>query len=401
MPFIRTLHARLVPAAVLLLVLGAAAAQTAGVAPATPSSAASRPAPGIEPGYLDSLLQGWPQTLVTVPSKPLLDSDMQARAQALSAELRPLLIAAARRWLDEVRAALPQADEPALVNGWIARMNNEMVTWMVSSPGAAREGIEWRLAQQPGYCRDRQALHEDQWALLAERLLFLQPLQGSEREAAIAVERQRWERWLTGGLVESGSPAPSPQLQAFQAAERQRAGEPVAPHPMTPWLSRLVFGERAPAPYAHLDVSCTLVQWWLANEVQRRSLSPQEAMRLFRYGTLPPGEDLLLMPADVRKRARAAAIDAFPPIAEHFGVTGATRVAVWLDAAGRVRDTQVTQRQLTMDGLAAGQVPLAFEQTLDRATFARVRAMRFDKPDPDKLRDGVVRRDMEFTWKLK
>ena len=349
---------------------------------------------------LNGLIAEWSNSVVSVPDKLPLDGDMQARARTLSGEVGPALNAAGRRWLEEIRAASPQVSDLALSRPLMARLNNELVSWLVSSPGAAREDIEWRLAQKPSFCRERAELHQGQWAFLVERLLLLQPLQDSERESAIAAERQRLKLWLAGGLVEGSGPTPPPQLQAFQAAERQRAGEPVYAQAMVPWLSRQILGERAPLPYAGLMQECALMQWWLANEVQRRSLSPQEAMRLFRHGTLPANENLLLMPGAVRQRSRTAAIDEYPPIAQSYEVTGTTQFAVVLDAAGRVRDMQVTQRRLEMPGLAAGQVPLAFEQTLDRATFARVRAMRFDKPDADKLREGVVRQEMEFVWKL-
>jgi hypothetical protein len=147
-------------------------------------------------------------------------------------------------------------------------------------------------------------------------------------------------------------------------------------------------------------VECALMQWWLANEVPRATLSPEAAMRLFRFGTLPANENLLLMAGEVRQRARNAAPDAYPPIAQRFEVTGATEVAVVLDAAGRVRDVQVTRRTLQMPGLRPGHGPLALEQTMDRATFARVRAMRHAQPDASQLRQGVVRQQMELLWKL-
>ena len=325
---------------------------------------------------------------------------MQYHAQRLNAEMASLMSAAARRWLAEIEAAEPGAGMATVYQRLMARANNELVSWIVSSPGEEREATEWRLAQQPSFCRVRSDLHEKEWALLAERLLLLQPLQGSERAAAIAAERRRFERWLAGDLPAQSTPTPPPQLQAFQAAERQRAGEPVAPNPMSPWLSRQVMGESPPKPYADTLQSCALVQWWLANEVQQRSLAPAAAMRLFRFGTLPASERLLLMRSSTRDRAFNAPIDDYPPIAQAFELTGVTRVALTRDASGRVRDVQIMQRRLQMPGLAPGQVPLAFEQTLDRAAFARVRAMTMDKPDPNTLRNGVARAELELVWKL-
>jgi hypothetical protein len=382
-----------------LLALGMASAQ----APArAPSAAASAPA-GLnaeELRYIESMIDAWPGMVISLPAKLPLDADMAARAKALTAEMETAMKAAGRRWLQEIRAAHPQASASLTMLHLTARLNDELVAWLVSSPGAEREATEWRLAQNPGYCRQRSSLHEDGWALLADRLLFLMPLQGSERDAAIAAERQRWQRWLSGGLPPTSSPMPPPQLQAFQAAERQRADEPVGTQAMTPWLSRQVLGERPPVPYAGLMVECALMQWWLANEVPRAALSPEAAMRMFRFGTLPANENLLLMAAEVRQRARRAALEDYPPIAQRFEVTGATEVAVVIDAAGRVRDVQIIRRTLQMPGLRPGHGPLALEQTMDRATFARVRAMRHEKPDASKLRQGVVRRQLEMLWKL-
>ncbi|RVU49547.1 energy transducer TonB [Rubrivivax rivuli] len=384
-----------------LLGFGLASAQAPATAPVAPTAASAPAALSAEERrYIEGLIDDWPGMVISLPAQLPLDADMAARAKTLTAEMELLMKAAGRRWLQEIRAAHPQASAPVTLLHLMARMNDELVAWLVSSPGAEREATEWRLAQHPGYCRLRSKLHEDGWALLADRLLFLMPLQGSERDAAIAAERQRWQRWLSGSLPATSSPMPSPQLQAFQAAERQRADEPVGTRAMTPWLSRQVLGERPPVPYGGLMVECALMQWWLANEVPRAGLSPEAAMRLFRFGTLPANENLLLMAGEVRQRARRAAAEDYPPIAQRFEVTGATEVAVVIDAAGRVRDVQIIRRTLQMPGLRPGHVPLALEQTMDRATFARVRAMRHAKPDASKLRQGVVSRQLELLWNL-
>jgi hypothetical protein len=348
----------------------------------------------------EAVINDWSRSVVNPPSKSALDADMAARLKVLGDELRPLLQAAGRRWLGEVRAAAPDATGGEIELRLMARLNDELVSWLVSSPGAAREAIEWSLAQQPAYCRQRLSLHETQWALLADRLLFLQPLKGPEREVAIAAERQRWQAWLNGALQEPSTPTPPPQLQAFQAAERQRGDEPVGRHAMSPWLSRFMLGERPPKPYGGLMEECALMQWWLANEVERASLAPQQAMRLFRFGTLPVSEDLLFLPRDVRQRARNAADGDYPPIGQRFEVTGATRATVLLDSAGRVLEVQITERQLTRPGLAPGRAPVAFEQTFDRATFARLRAARFERPAAADVIKGVARKQVELKWTL-
>ncbi len=362
--------------------------------PAAPAEAAAAQS------YFEAVINDWSRSVVNLPPKTALDADMAVHARVLGDELRPLLQAAGRRWLDEVRAAAPSATSHEIDIGLIARLNDELVGWLVSSPGAAREAIEWTLAQRPAYCRERSSLHKPQWALLAERLLFLQPLKGAEREAAIAAERQRWQVWLSGALQEPGTPTPPPQLQAFQAAERQRGDEPVGRLAMTPWLSRVMLGEQAPKPYDALLEECALMQWWLANEAERASLTPQQAMRLFRFGTLPVSDTLLLMPHEVRRRARSAAAGDYPPVAQRFEVTGATRATVLLDAAGRVLEVQITGRRLTRPGLEPGRTPVAFEQELDRAAFARLRAARFERPAAADVVKGVARKHVELMWKL-
>lgn len=349
---------------------------------------------------LQPLIESWSRQIISVPAKPVLGADMAARLPALGAELQPLLAAAGARWLGELTTAMPGATAGSLYLPLMARLNHELVSWMVSSPGTAREGIEWKLAQQPGYCRERSSLHEDQWALLADRLLFMQPLQGAEREAAIAAERQRWQLWLAGGLKEAGTPTLPPQLQALQAAERQRGDEPVSPHAMSPWLSRMTLGERPPKPYGGLMQECALVQWWLINEVARTSLSPPEAMRLFRFGTLPASENLLYMPPETRRLIRTSPAGSYPPIAQRFEVTGTVTATVLLDATGRLLEAQITSRQLSMPGLAPGRAPAAYEQELDRASFARLRATRFDTPAATDLNKGVARKEVQLAWRL-
>jgi hypothetical protein len=378
----------------------AAAWVSSNVIAVTPPPAVPAEAAADQP-YFEALINDWSRGIVSPPSKTVLDTDMAARVKALGDELRPLLQAAGRRWLDEVRAAAPAATSGEINIRLMARLNDELVSWLVSSPGAAREAIEWTLVQQPAYCRERLSLHETQWALLADRLLFLQPLKGAEREAAIAAERQRWQAWLSGALQEPGTPTPPPQLQAFHAAEKQRGDEPVGRLAMTPWLSRFMLGERAPKPYGSLMEECALMQWWLANEVESAALTPQQAMRLFRFGTLPVSEKLLLMPSEVRQRARSGAAGDYPPIAQRFEVTGITRATVLLDAAGRVLEVQITGRQLTRPGLEPGRASVAFEQELDRAAFARLRAARFERPAEADVVKGVARKQLELVWSLK
>lgn len=388
-------------------VVGQVHAASASTAPPT-----ALPSPALKPvaqqadqaeerRYFLPLIQGWSLDVLSPPAKAMLDADMSARLKALDVEWRPQLEAAGLRWLAEARAAEPSATQLEIGMRLLARLNDELVGWLVSSPGTSREATEWALAQKPAYCRDRASLHTGQWALLADRLLFLQPLTGAERDAALAAEHQRLQAWLSGALPQTATPTPPPHLQAFQAAERQRAGDPVGSRGMLPWLSRQMLGERPPELHGGLSETCALVQWWLVGEVEKGALTPDEAMRQFRYGLLPDSRYLLFIPHSVRKLAHEALAGDYPPPAALFGVTGRTRATVLLDATGRVLEVLIMERHLSRPGLEPGRPALALEQMLDHAAYARLRATRFARPDASQLVKGVAREIKEVVWGFK
>jgi hypothetical protein len=337
----------------------------------------------------------WLKRVFDVPQNLSVDPGLreagEAMAQALLDRMRPIL----RTWIEEERARVgasaPSGDVDRHV---LARLVNELALWQLDRVGGEHEQAWLEVAQKPGICRA-----DSTDSLFARRLLWLQAATPARRTAMQAGEVELLRRF---GTLRDAVPE-RPTVPAFERAERLlqqiKSGGARPPVAMPPVLAAQLFGPDDSVDALAAESRCALHQWWLQNALRDTSPKPDEAALVFRYAQLADASRLLSVPPAASADKAQVQADGYPDLARSFIVQGRIVVEALVDEQGRLRRARVIQRDLNVPGIH-GIRPVAFETTLDQASTDRAKTVKFQKPDPAKLKGGESAQRIEFVWRL-
>lgn len=291
-------------------------------------------------------------------------------------------------WLDEERLRQAGAGKPpsskSVYLAVYARILNELALWQIE-PGDARyeNATLAALRNGPGVC---DVAGDYNFTDFASRILRIQALPATEREAMLAGERQLLAHWGQPRANLAPWPDPLPQQAAYALLQQ---GPADADHPklaLPPRLAYTVLGQGKDYASLHPVERCILQQWWL-QESLRRGVAPAAALNAFRYGTLLTVFDRAGNAFDkpgAEADTNPAGPPPYPSVAAHFGVTGVTTVNVRLDPAGKPLQAAVIDRKVDVPGIR-GVRPVAFENVFDAAIvkYATQDGRTYGKPSGD------------------
>jgi hypothetical protein len=305
---------------------------------------AAAPAPGPYPDAVMAGLFEMMRTHVaprfTVFGDDELDADSRAAAQAMSAAHLPRVEALVLRWLKE---EWTQDPDRALVRVY-ARLANEFALWGRDRLDATDDARLAQALSDPAACR-WPGPHPSE---LVMRLARYRSLPLTDRRAALQSEAALLARWGENRSVDTSEPLP---IDPIVATPPDR---------------------------------CAIHQAAGATPAQ------------FRAAMALPVADLVWMPRDVAA-APASPNQAYPRLAQHFGVQGTVGLEAEVDRKGQALNFRIVERRLTVPGLGTAP-PLAFSTSLDAATLALARTRDWTAAAPTDAASKWVRQ--EFRWTL-
>jgi hypothetical protein len=302
-------------------------------------------------------------------------------------------------WLDEERVRQSGSGKPpssqAVYFAVFARLMNELALWQLEPGDAHYENATLTaLRTAPNVC---DVTGDYYFTDFASRILRIQALPATEREAMLAGERQLLAHWGQPRANPAPWPDPLPQQAAYALLQQ---GPADAGHPrlaLPPRLAFTVLGQGKDYAGLHPVERCALQQWWL-QESLRQGVAPAAALNAFRYGTMLTASDRAGNAFD--KPGADAGNDLagpppYPGIASRFGVTGVTTVSVRLDPAGKPLQAAVIGRKIDVPGIR-GVRPVAYEDVFDAviAKYAMQEGRTYGKPS------GDVPYKFQMVWDL-
>lgn len=321
-----------------------------------------------------------------IPAELQIDEELRSAATAIAEEHKSRLGQLIKVWIGEERLAEPSPLVPTLVHWRVSRrFYNEFALWRLDSLGAGHDKLWLRIAHQAKACR----APEIQVSPFARVVLAIQSLPKEDRSAALAAETALLRRWGTHRGELAARPALSAQDWGLKASSQLALGGNRQLPAMPPILASHLLDDQSRENFKQLNwgVRCALAQWRLRAEfpdvvnLEPSNSKAQEALAIFRYESMPELEELVFIP-ELPKTSRQD----YPYPASGFGVEGVVRLNLEFDLQGSLISVQVSQRQITVQGIRKDR-PVLFETLLDQAALNKAKASKFnlDKtafPDP-------------------
>jgi hypothetical protein len=320
-----------------------------------------------------------------------LDDALRAAADAMSAAHLARIDQLLPAWVAEERQLQTASGEAHEVweqyfAVW-ARVLNELALWQMEPGDAAYENATLAVVRtSPLTCRFG---GDARFSDYASRIARVQAMPPSQRDAALATERQLLAHW--GQTRPALAPWPDQLPRDAAVAALTQAGGQQARLALPPLLAAELLGDQKNPATIHPEEQCRLQQWWL-RESLRRGATPAAALNTFRYGTLITADQRFAgtfdaAPAD-GKPEPVSDKPPYPKIALRFMVTGRTTLSARLDAAGKPKEVSIIERKISMPGVRDAR-PIAFETIFDQASVNYARdGYRYEKPkdaSPSKL----------------
>ncbi len=136
----------------------------------------------------------------------------------------------------------------------------------------------------------------------------------------------------------------------------------------------------------------------LAQTLAAQVSTKEATLNAYRYAMAPVASEWLPLSDADSARARAVPPGEYPLFAAMYGVEGTVTLRVVLDAEGRFKSVSVARRDIRVTGVPGR--PIAFETQLDEASIARAAGVPYPRPDPAKVKNGVVVAEQQIAWKL-
>jgi hypothetical protein len=348
------------------------------------------------------MVKGLHQYLATafmLDNKLALDPALRAAADKIGAEHVARIDKLLPVWLDEERVRQSGGGKPPpsqfVFYAVLARLLNELALWQLEPGDAHYENATLNaLRNGSGVCYFE---GDSRFTDFASRILRIQALPATERDAMLASERQLLAHWGQARANPAPWPDPLPQQAAYALLRR---GPADADHPrraLPPMLASAVIGKGQDYAALYSAERCDLQRWWL-RESLRQGTAPAVALNAFRYGTMLTAVDRFGNDFDKPGAADAkdpAGPPPYPGVARRFMASGVTTVNVRLDADGTPLDATVAGRKIEVPGIR-GVRPVAFENVFDAATvkYATEKGRHYAKPS------GNAPYNFQMKWNL-
>jgi hypothetical protein len=315
----------------------------------------------------------WNENALALPDDMTLDPSLREWVAQLEREHGARMRTLVPAWIAEERAAAkdPNLRGADLIQALYLRSINEIAIGSVESVGPVHDEAWLKAVLAPTACRFLPLAH------FARRIAMIQAAPPDTRPALLAAEKELLSRWGTPRQGLPPRPAAAELMAADHAITRLREGLPVTAAPMTPLLAGQVFArDRKPGKPDRWE-QCARSQWWLQSQLADGKTDRTQALRIYRFATMPDVGDFV--PADYKPKAASTAQPAgkpaYPPAANYFHVEGETTLHVSTDDQGHAFKAEVVARQMRVPGVRDNR-PLAFETLLDDAAlqFARQRS---------------------------
>ena len=295
-------------------------------------------------------------------------------------------------WLAEEQAHAPNSTLAVQLHAVAMRSYNEMALWRLDSAGPEHDKRQQRALSHPRAC----SAHLNNTSLMDDLLQVWQWVPLTERAAFLDAEASLLQRWGMARERSAQRPATTVDEAAWQAIDEAARTGAALPLALPPALSWYLFDEVSNAATRRpASIVCTLRQWSLQSQLRASGGVLSDAQWwAHRFARMPDaltwrGRDANAMRGDSK----------YPELARRLDVEGTVRVAVTLDAQGRVVRTAVVGRDIRAAGIRE-QLPLAFETLLDEAAVASAAAVKTTKPEPEQLKDGHYTGTITLSFKI-
>jgi hypothetical protein len=312
-----------------------------------------------------------------------LDAELRAAAGEISAQHLARMDQLLPVWVAEARQQLTGEDKTRKYSLYFAvwaRVLNELALWQIEPGDADYERATLEVLKSSAQVCPKEG--DSRFSDFSSRILRIQAMPVAQRAAALATERQLLAQWGQARGTVPPWPDPLPQDAAMALIKRGR--DDVQRLALPPVVASELLGEQKDYAAMGRATQCRLQKWWL-QESLREGATPASALNAFRYGTLISASFRLagMFSPDPDDKADAARGPVYPPLANHFAVTGTTTVSAQLNADGTARQATIALRKVEVPGIQ-GVRALAFEDIFDQNALNYALRNHYPKPKTDK-----------------